>query len=428
MKRVIIGIIVLFLLVSTFSASLTYTEVKGDITSDDSSWTMYRGGPRHTGSSPFVTDQNEGGLKWTYRGASHFNSASPSIAIALDGTIYMGAIEPSGVISIDKNGKEMWIFPIDSDYRIDHSAPSIGDNGTIYIGAGNYLFAINQNGTEQWRFETKGLIRSSPVVDPNGVIYFGSYDGDVYAVNPDGSLRWNFTTGYKVESSPAVSPDGSIVFSCYLGERTIVSLYSNGTVKWLLEEDGIFKINSPAIDEDGTIYFNGGPANLYAINPNGTIRWIFPTNHRNPGSNGHMVLHPAIGPDGTIYSGSIDGLYAINPDGTQKWRSGPREKTTIPSIDGDGTIFTKTLDGITAFRPDGTERWIYAEEWGLTTEIVIGQDGTVYYYNQNELVALNGEPETYQLQTNLVFILLIIILIVIVLALGVSKKKRNTQG
>ena len=141
-----------------------------------------------------------------------------------------------------------------------------------------------------------------------------------------------------------------------------------------------------------------------------------------------MVLHPAIGPDGTIYSGSIDGLYAINPDGTQKWRSGPRGTTRLPSVDGEGTIFTKTLDGITAFRPDGTIRWIHDENWALVTEIVIGKDGTVYYYNQNDLVALNGEPETYQLLTNLEFVLLLIILIIIVLALGISKKKRKTKG
>ena len=72
-------------------------------------------------------------------------------------------------------------------------------------------------------------------------------------------------------------------------------------------------MSSPAIGADGTIYVGSGDDNLYAVNPDGTQKWAFPTGN-------YIESSPAIGADGTIYVGSDDdNLYAINPDGTQKW-------------------------------------------------------------------------------------------------------------
>ncbi|MEO0150874.1 MAG: PQQ-binding-like beta-propeller repeat protein [candidate division WOR-3 bacterium] len=55
----------------------------------------------------------------------------------------------------------------------------------------------------------------------------------------------------------------------------------------------------------GTYYIGSG-SKLYAINSDGTLKWTFTT-----GST--VKSSPAIGPDGTVYVGSLDGLlYAIN--------------------------------------------------------------------------------------------------------------------
>ncbi len=51
---------------------------------------------------------------------------------------------------------------------------------------------------------------------------------------------------------------------------------------------------------------------LYAIRPDGSLRWTFETDDR-------IRSSPSIGPDGTIYFGSFDGrLYAVHPDGTER--------------------------------------------------------------------------------------------------------------
>jgi outer membrane protein assembly factor BamB len=56
---------------------------------------------------------------------------------------------------------------------------------------------------------------------------------------------------------------------------------------------------------DNTIYVGSDDNSLYAINPNGTLKWSYQT-----GDN--VFSSPAIGADGTIYVGSKDYyLYAI---------------------------------------------------------------------------------------------------------------------
>jgi outer membrane protein assembly factor BamB len=65
--------------------------------------------------------------------------------------------------------------------------------------------------------------------------------------------------------------------------------------------------SSPAVGGDGTIYVGSADGQLYAINPDGSLKWSFPTVSS-------VISSPAIGGDGTIYVGSYDyKLYAIGP-------------------------------------------------------------------------------------------------------------------
>ena len=73
-------------------------------------------------------------------------------------------------------------------------------------------------------------------------------------------------------------------------------------------------ISSPAVGVDGTIYFGALDKNLYALTPDGRLKWSFP-------ASGEITSSPAIGSDGKIYFVSTDGwLYAVKPNGTQQWR------------------------------------------------------------------------------------------------------------
>jgi len=63
--------------------------------------------------------------------------------------------------------------------------------------------------------------------------------------------------------------------------------------------------SSPAAGLDGTVYAGADDNNLYAVNPDGTQKWSFPTS-------GQILASPAVGGDGIVYVGSNDhSLYAF---------------------------------------------------------------------------------------------------------------------
>ena len=92
----------------------------------------------------------------------------------------------------------------------------------------------------------------------------------------------------------------------------------NGTVEWIFTEDGMrIETGSPVIGEDGTIYFLDDHR-LYAINPNGTLKWRF-----DPGR--QLDSTPMIGIGDIIYfgagrkKGSLGAIFALNNYGTVRW-------------------------------------------------------------------------------------------------------------
>jgi len=111
-------------------------------------------------------------------------------------------------------------------------------------------------------------------------------------------------------------------------------------MKWRFTDPGS-AVNSVSIAEDETLYLGGD--RLYALYPNGTIKWIFEL-----GGN-RRISHssPAISADGNIYVGTNYGdayggeIIAISPEGIEMWRKTIAYKwvDSSPSIAEDGTVY-----------------------------------------------------------------------------------------
>jgi outer membrane protein assembly factor BamB len=118
-----------------------------------------------------------------------------------------------------------------------------------------------------------------------------------------GVQKWKFATGQSVFSSPAVGKDGTI----YVGSQdfNLYAVNPDGTLKWKFPTGFFASPSSPAVGKDRTIYVGSQDTNLYAVNPDGTLKWKFLA--------GQVVFSsPAVGKDGTIYVGSDDNnLYAV---------------------------------------------------------------------------------------------------------------------
>jgi len=171
----------------------------------------------------------------------------------------------------------------------------------------------------------------------------------------------------------------------------IDSLSDNPIWRYVTRDDGI---SSPAIGSDGTIYFGSNDGNLYALNPDGTLKWNYTTGDTANSS-------PAIGSDGTIYIGSWNGnVYALNPDGTLKWKYATGDWViysiaSSPAIGSDGTLYIGSEDGkVYALNPNGTLKWSCSTEKDIqvNTSPAIGFDGTVYVgANNRKAYALNAD-------------------------------------
>ncbi|MFC1661808.1 PQQ-binding-like beta-propeller repeat protein [Gemmatimonadota bacterium] len=188
--------------------------------------------------------------------------------------------------------------------------------------------------------------------------------------------------------SPAVADDGTIYFGT--GAYSITnhgSLFATspaGAILWSRDLGG--NVFSPAIGQDGTVLVQDSDNAVYAFSPAGDLLWTFedfeyPDHPRYPV--GQRV--PAIASDGTVYI-VADGLYALDPaTGQRLWRFNPffgKSCRQPPVIGEDGTIYlTIHQHDFFAVNPDGTEKWHtqFDNDFEMSfTSPAIDSDGSIY--------------------------------------------------
>lgn len=194
----------------------------------------------------------------------------------------------------------------------------------------------------------------------------------------EGTRRWAVNVqGFITLSSPALSPDGNTI---YIGvERSssgrVIALSAEGTKKWDIGLPEPVDA-SPAVGADGTVYIGCVDGFLYALSPaNGATKWRF-------NARGFVTSSAAIADDGTIYVGSsARRLFAINPqDGTERWSFAAGDVIdSSPAIGSDGTIYFGSDDrNLYAVTPAGVERWRFSTGARIFASPAIAADGTVY--------------------------------------------------
>lgn len=363
------------LLIVMMYFSLLFIIEQGFAQLADSPWPMFRHDLQHTGYSSYEGPKIPE-LKWKFNVGSILSSPS----IGEDGTIYVGLAD-GAIHAIQQNGVRKFEY-VPDNFVVVHewdliSSPAIGSDGTIYIGSfDGHLYAIDSYGILKWKFNTgyTGMgVRSSPVIGSDGTIYIASYSGYIFAVNPNGSLKWKFQCG-ATASSPAIGSDGVVYVGS--GDKFLYAINPDSSLKWKFETNGGI-ISSPAIDSNNITYVGSDDHNIYAINPNGTLKWKFTTN-------GPVYSSPAISSYGTIFVGSNDkNLYAISLDGTLRWKFetgwyGYFNKSS-PAIDKSGIVYISTQDNyLYAIDPDGSERWRFKTDDEIYSSPVIGPDNKVY--------------------------------------------------
>ncbi|MFA5793920.1 MAG: PQQ-binding-like beta-propeller repeat protein [Candidatus Brocadiia bacterium] len=194
------------------------------------------------------------------------------------------------------------------------------------------------------------------------------------------TVKRQYATGGVIQSSPVIAADNTIYAGSFDGK--VYALNPNGTLKWASQILGQI-YSTPAIGSDGTLYIGAGTA-LYALNnTTGAVNWSYNTGNT-------VRSSPAIGADGTIYFGSGNGnIYAVNYDGSFKWlypTGGAVD--SAPAIAADGTLYIGSNDNyLYALDTNPLSlRWRYQAGGAIVGVPAVGADGTVYAGATNGII------------------------------------------
>jgi len=258
-----------------------------------------------------------------------------------------------------KNGSLIWKYPAEAERaRQAFSAPKVGEGIAVFGDYNGALIAVDaENGTKQWEFSGAKDRYIGSIVLADGMIYAPNTDHYYYALDTEGSLQWKFKTEGPNWTTPVSDADGiyfaSMDHTLYAFEHTFLSasmdIAEDGSktlrtdVKWTLDL-GMAVVADPVL-VDGVIFVATIEGKLYAVDAaNGSTIWSF----NNSGNLGSVWGTPVVG-DSIVYFADVDGsVYTVDKEtGKQLW---PSAFSAGSKIVGGGVL---TSDGVIFATEDG---------------------------------------------------------------------------
>jgi outer membrane protein assembly factor BamB len=255
----------------------------------------------------------------------HDGGLDVSPTIGPDGTVYVEDSVSKVYALNPENGHAYWKFAGSTGTFLGEGTPALSPDGTtVYLTtAGGDLYAVSAGptgGQLAWTYHiqgpTDGGIANAPAVGPDGTIYVatagnnGNTPGDIEAVNPDGTLKWAYVSNGTFETTPAVTAAGQVVAGNDVG--TVVAVQqSDGALAWSYSAPGVYGQNgfynsSAASDAKGNIYLQN-QVSVFAFSPEGSLLWTV---------NDGGYSSPALDDSGTLYvDGGDQSLIAYESSG-----------------------------------------------------------------------------------------------------------------
>ncbi len=141
------------------------------------------------------------------------------------------------------------------------------DEDSVYFGAADgFLYCLDFNGKEKWRFQSGDVVSSLIVKDEK--VYFGSFDSNSYCLDKLGSLIWKINCKSPLGGMPAVYGN-----SVYIGTKDglVYSIDLDGKVNWTFQAPESVASNIEA--DDKAVYFNCYNNCLYSVLHDGRLNW-----------------------------------------------------------------------------------------------------------------------------------------------------------
>ncbi len=245
----------------------------------------------------------------------------------------------------------------------------------------------------KWSYLAEDIISHSSPVVYKGLVYFGSYDGNLYALNAStGAWAWNFSTEFptKIDSSPA--PSNDVVYFGASNKIFYALDAGNGSLIWSRRLGGEVWTSSPAVSQDN-VFVGAHDGYMYALSAqNGSIKWKFKTG--GPIDSSPLVYNSV------LYFGSSDkNLYALNATSGEKlwsFQTGDAIHSSSPALF-KGAVYIGSYDkNVYAIHAgNGTLKWKFATGGWIDSSPAVSDVNVLYIGSTDRKVyalsALTGD-------------------------------------
>jgi outer membrane protein assembly factor BamB len=301
-------------------------------------------------------------------------------------------LDTSGSLFLDNSGPARGLIPpkigLEFDTKVNYS--STLESSLKYCDTGSNLNADTRNDpgsngkdAVQYVFWGNSLLdvpcRRQPYCGGNAACEGDpSYDDNRHDAVGDGTQNWSYSTSGNIESSPAVASDGTIYVGSW--DNRLYAINPDGSLRWFFDTGG--QVYSPMVSPLGNIYFGSADGNLYSLTPSGNLRWSYPTG-------GPVRTKPVFG-SGLIYFGSDDGhFYALFANGGLAWDfivGAPIQSSPALSPSGSRVYFGADDGNFYALNSGtGTFAWATTPSPAspFRSSPAVGSDGSIFVGSDN---------------------------------------------
>ena len=261
-------------------------------------------------------DAASGSQKWMVDLSVAMQGASPtaqakdifsSPAVDNNGNVYMIVRDLQSendrnlyTISVASDGSLRWAVPVATPgSNLYATTPAIAADGSIFIAhRDGKVVSLTPDG-EYTEYPSTGLsnITSGVAISRSGMVYVtGGNSLGLFGYNPSTDVSWTYNTNFGGASSAligalksttvAIGTDGTVYSVSDATSGGIIFAVDGvtGAEKWAYTTVGAIPDGGVALGADGTVYASGGEylastpsAGIYAINPDGTLKWHYPS-------------------------------------------------------------------------------------------------------------------------------------------------------
>ena len=274
----------------------------------------------------YAIDAATGTMLWRHKTGAEIRAA-PTVA---DGIVFVGS-DDGNLYALDaETGTTLWTYESSGLVRV---SPVVAD-GMVYIGLINRgspasVIALNAtDGDLAWRRDETEVESASSLVVADGVLYYGSDDGNVNALDSStGELLWSYRADQDVYTPPQPAIYNGTVY-VHWGELVFALDNSNGSLQWQYEKDGLgtsiwaafesFFSSAPIGVVDGVAYVSSADGHIYGLDAEtGERLWRYQW-----GEEG--LFSPVTISGGIMYTASNDGLiFALSASAASRYRDEP---------------------------------------------------------------------------------------------------------